>query len=52
MERQRKELLENQWKTDIIFDKMNSNIKRQSLIHETEDLLDIIYDNFDCPLLV
>ena len=42
---------EYQWKTGIIFDKMNRNNKRQSLIRKTENLLDIIY-NFDCPLFV
>ena len=27
--------------------KMNRNKKGQSLIHKTENLLDVIYDNFD-----
>ena len=31
---------------------MNSNKKGKSLIHKTENLLDIIYVNFDCPLFV
>ena len=29
-----------------------SRLKRQSLIHKAEDQLDIICDNFDCPLFV
>ena len=49
MERQRQELdlAKYQWKTGIIFDKMNSDKKEQSLIYKTENLLDVIYDNFD-----
>ena len=43
---------EYQWKTGIIFNKMNSNKKGQSLIHKAENLLDIICDNFDCPIFV
>ena len=52
MERQRQELGlgNNKWKTGITFDKTNDTKKEQSLIHMTENLLDIIYDNFDCPL--
>ena len=44
---------EYQWETGIIFDEwtLNSiNKKGQSLIHKAENLLDIICDNFDCPL--
>ena len=41
---------EYQEKTSIIFNKTNNNNKGQSLIRKTENLLDIIYDNFDCPL--
>ena len=41
---------EYQWKTGI--NKTKSNNKGQSLIYKTENLLDIIYDNFDCPLFV
>ena len=42
MERQRQELgLE-----------IPSNKKGQSLVHKAENLLDIICDNFDCPLFV
>ena len=43
---------EYQWKTGIIFNKMASNRKGQSMIHKSENLLDIIYYNFDCPLFV
>ena len=31
---------------------MNDNKKGQSLIHKTDNLLDFIYDSFDCPLFV
>ena len=44
---------EYKWKTDILFDKINSKKKGQSsLIHKIENMLDVIYDNFDCPLFV
>ena len=43
---------EYQWKIGNIFNKANSNNKGQSLMHKTENLLDIIYDNFDFPLFV
>ena len=32
--------------------KMSSNNEGQSLIHKTNNILEIIYDNFDCPLFV
>ena len=54
MERQRQELGIGNTKTGFIFDKpkMKRNKKGQSLIHESENLLEIICDNFDCPLIV
>ena len=54
MERQRQELgLRNtNSKAGILFDKMNNNKKGQSLIHKTDNLLDVVLDNFDCPLFV
>ena len=41
-------LPENQWKTCIlpVPDHLNCIKKQQSLIHETENLFDLIYDNF------
>ena len=49
MKRQRQELgLGNSnGRLAFVLYKMNRNKKGQSLIHKTENLLDVIYDNFD-----